>query len=136
MLPLWAAGCEGASVAEEAGGGAPLDYQWYLDKYGGALGAEGFHEALPAALRLMRQITGGSWPEAGWDYDDTCAWRRACCAAVDAFAEFGEGRVGGYAIGDFKVTNYMEKGTTGREVALEAALAELTGTGLTFSGVA
>ena len=63
------------------------------------------------------------------------AWRFACCAAVEAFAEFGEGRVGGYAVGDFKVTNYMEKGTTGREVALEAALAELAGTGLSFCGV-
>ena len=132
MAPLWAAGAD-ASV--EGDGGVPLDYQWYLDSYGGALGAEGFHEALPAALRLMRQVTGGAWPEAGWDFEDTCAWRRACCAAVDAFAEFGEGRVGGYAIGDFKVTNYMEKGTTGREVALEAALAELAGTGLSFCGV-
>lgn len=134
MDPLWAAGSEGVSAA--GGAGAPVDYQWYLDSYGGALGAEGFHEALPAALRLMRGITGGAWPEAGWDFEDTCAWRRACCAAADAFAEFGEGRVGGYAIGDFKVTNYMEKGTTGREVALEAALAELAGTGLSFCGVA
>ena len=133
MCPFWA-GNEDASVV--ADGGVPIDYQWYLDSYGGALGAEGFHEALPAALRLMRGITGGAWPEAGWDVDDTAAWRRACCAAVDAFAEFGEGRVGGYAIGDFKVTNYMEKGTTGREVALEAALAELAGSGMTFSGVA
>lgn len=134
MSPYWAAAIADAFI--ESDGGVPIDYQWYLDSYGGALGAEGFHEALPAALRLMRGITGGAWPEAGWDYDDTCTWRRACCAAVDAFAEFGEGRMGGYAIGDFKVTNYMEKGTTGREVALEAALAELAGTGLSFCGVA
>ena len=135
MSPFWA-GNQDASATEVVSGGVPVDYQWYLDSYGGALGAEGFHEALPAALRLMRGITGGAWPEAGWDCDDTAAWRRACCAAVEAFAEFGEGRVGGYAIGDFKVTNYMEKGTTGREVALEAALAELAGSGMTFSGVA
>ena len=54
----------------------------------------------------------------------------------NAFAEFGEGHVGGYAIGDFKVTNYMEKDTTGREVAMEAAFAELAGTSLSFCGVA
>ena len=42
--------------------------------------------------------------------------------------------MGGYAIGDFKVTNYMEKGTTGLEVARAAALSELRGTGLAFSG--
>lgn len=41
---------------------------------------------------------------------------------------------GGYAIGDFKVTNYMEKGTTGLEVARSAALSELAGTGLAFAG--
>ena len=29
---------------------------------------------------------------------------------ADAFAEFGEGRVGGVAVGNFKLTNYMEKG--------------------------
>ncbi len=68
------------------------------------------------------------------DEDDLAAWKFACCAACEAFAEFGEGRVGGYAVGDFKVTNYMEKGTTGREVALEAVLAELSGTGLSFCG--
>ncbi|MGI6535103.1 MAG: hypothetical protein ACOX12_01600 [Eggerthellaceae bacterium] len=56
------------------------------------------------------------------------------CAACEAFAEFGEGRVGGYSVGDFRVTNYMEKGTTGLEVARAAALSELSGTGLAFSG--
>jgi hypothetical protein len=56
------------------------------------------------------------------------------CVACDAFAEFGEGRVGGYSIGDFKVTNYMERCTTGLEVARDAALGELAGTGLAFSG--
>lgn len=114
----------------------PVSYRFYLDEYGGTLGAEAFAEALPAAVRLMRSVTGGAWPEADWDARDAAAWRRACCAACDAFAEFGEGRVGGVAVGDFKLTNYMEKGTTGREVALESVLAELSGTGLAFCGVA
>lgn len=136
------AGIDGvAGVAGGNAGGAspysgPVDYQWYLDSYGGSLGVEGFAEALPAALRLMRQIAGGEMPAESRDGEDVSAWRCACCAAVDAFAEFGEGRVGGVAVGDFKVTNYMEKGTTGREVALEAALAELAGTGMAFGGVA
>lgn len=77
-------------------------------------------------------ITGFREPDGDcWDTTDVAAWRRACCAAADAFAEFGEGRVGGYQIGDFKVTNYMERGSTGCEVAAEA---ELAGTGLAFSG--
>ena len=54
---------------------------------------------------------------------------------ADAFAEYGEGRVGGFSIGSFSVTNYRDDGTTGAEVAREAALAELAGTGLCWSGV-
>lgn len=117
------AGVAGAALAAEAAGAAPVDYGWYLDFYGGALSAEGFAEALPAALRLMRQVTGGAWPGEGWDAEETSAWRRACCAAVDAFAEFGEGRVGGVAVGDFKVTSCMEKGATGRGALLHGVLA-------------
>ena len=39
------------------------------------------------------------------------------CAAADAFAEYGEGRVGGFSVGSFSVTNYRDGGTTGSEVA-------------------
>lgn len=113
---------------------AAVAYGYYRDSYGGTLSAEGFAEALPAAARLMGELCGFRAVGDGWTDDDADACRRACCAACDAFAEFGEGRVGGYSVGDFKVTNYMEKGTTGREVALSAALAELAGTGLAFSG--
>lgn len=111
----------------------PVPYLFYRDDYGGALDAESYAEAMPAALRCVRTLCGGAEPTTSWDPKDAAAWRRAICAAAEAFAEFGEGRVGGYAIGDFKVTNYMEKGTTGREVASAAAY-ELAGTGLLFSG--
>ncbi len=70
-----------------------------------------------------------------WCDEAADAWRRAVCAAADAFAEFGEGRVGGFEIREFKVTNYQEQGTTGAEVARDTALAELAGTGLCFCGV-
>lgn len=43
--------------------------------------------------------------------------------------------MGGFSIGEFSVTNYRDDGTTGAEVAREAALAELAGTGLCWSGV-
>lgn len=114
----------------------PVSFSWYQDVYGGFAEAEAFSEALPAAVRLVRQITRFARVGAHWREADADAWRRAVCAAAEAVAEFGEGRVGGVEIGDFKVTNYMEKGTTGREVALEAAMAELSGAGLAFSGVA
>ena len=122
------------AAAGDVGPDGPA-FAFYRDAYGGALEAPAYAEALPAALRCVRGLCGGMGPEGlCGDGEALLAWGRACCAAADAFAEFGEGRVGGYAIGDFRVTNYMERGTTGLEVATEAALLELAGTGLAFSG--
>ncbi len=116
-------------------GPAPVSYGFYQDGYGGALAAEAFAEALPAALRSVGALTGVREPDPRWEESDADAWRRAVCAAADAFAEYGEGRVGGFSIGSFSVTNYRDEGTSGSEVARGAALAELAGTGLCFSGV-
>ena len=121
---------------ERCAGTRPVDYVFYLEEYGGAISAEAFSEVLPAAVRCVRQITGGCMPGPSWCEAELTCWRRAVCAAADAFSEYGEGRVGGFSIGEFSVTNYRDDGTTGREVAVEAALAELTGTGLAFCGVA
>ena len=116
-------------------GPAPVSYEFYQDGYGGALAANAFAEALPAAVRCVGALTGARDVCEEWDGDRAEAWRRAVCAAVDAFAEYGEGRVGGFSIGSFSVTNYRDEGTTGAEVAREAALAELSRTGLAFVGV-
>lgn len=125
---------EGATGAAGCGP-APVSYDFYLDGYGGALAAKAFAEALPAAVRCVGALTGARDVDERWEESDADAWRRAVCAAADAFAEYGEGRVGGFSIGSFSVTNYRDEGTTGSEVAREAALAELAGTGLCFSGV-
>lgn len=116
-------------------GPEPVSYGFYQDGYGGALAAEAFAEALPAAVRCVGGLTGRREPDPSWEEGDADAWRRAVCAAADAFAEYGEGRVGGFSIGSFSVTNYRDEGTTGAEVAREAALAELSRTGLAFVGV-
>lgn len=116
-------------------GPVPVSYDFYQDGYGGALAAEAFAEALPAAVRCVGALTGARDVREEWDEDEVCAWRRAVSAAADAFAEYGEGRVGGFSIGSFSVTNYRDEGTTGSDVAREAALAELAGTGLCWSGV-
>ena len=105
---------------------SPVDMWFYREAYGGELDAEAFAAAAPAAARLMRKLTRYGEPSADWPADDAACWNMAFCAAADAFAE----------VGGFKVTNYMEKGTTGLEVATEAALAELAGTGLAFCGAA
>lgn len=116
-------------------GPAPVSFGFYQDGYGGALSAEALAEALPAAVRCVGALTGARDVRDEWDDDQAEAWRRAVCAAADAYAEYGEGRVGGFSVGSFSVTNYRDEGTTGSEVAREAALAELAGTGLCFTGV-
>ena len=55
--------------------------------------------------------------------------------AVDAFAEFSEGQVSGFALGDFKVMHYEGEGTTGEEIATPGALKELVGASFAFCGV-
>ena len=86
------------AAAGDVGPDGPA-FAFYRDAYGGALEAPAYAEALPAALRCVRGLCGGMGPEGlCGDGEALLAWGRACCAAADAFAEFGEGRVGGYAI--------------------------------------
>lgn len=110
---------------------ASVTYQFYKDVYGGGLSESAFGLALPAASRHVRWLVGGVEPSE----KELEAYRRAVCAAVDAFAEFGEGQVGGFSLGDFKVTHYEDEGTTGEEIATADALKELVGTSLAFCGV-
>ncbi len=108
-----------------------LTYEWYSQTYGGGLSESAFGLSLPAATRHVRWLVGGSEPSD----EELESYQRAVCAAVDAFAEFGEGQVGGFSLGDFKVTHYEDEGTTGEEIATDAALKELVGTSLAFCGV-
>lgn len=114
-----------------------VTYGYYRDEYGGELTAEAFAAALPAALRHVAWLTGGAEPDADTQADALTAYERAVCAAADCFAEYGEGQVGGFSIGGYKVSQYVsDKVPTGAEQATQAALKELAGTGLTFCGVA
>lgn len=110
---------------------AGVAYEFYSEVYGGGLSESAFGDSLPAVIRYVRWLCGGREPSRC----EQMAWKRAACAAVDAFAEFGEGQVGGFALGDFKVTHYEDEGTTGEEIAMQAALKELVGTSLAFCGV-
>ena len=108
-----------------------VTYEWYSQTYGGGLSESAFELSLPAATRHVRWLVGGSEPSD----EELESYQRAVCAAVDAFAEFGEGQVGGFSLGDFKVTHYEDEGTTGEEIATDAAIKELVGTTLVFCGV-
>ena len=107
-----------------------VTYAWYRDSYGGGLSEAAFGESLPIAdahVRWLCAVKGAS---------TTCnVFKRAVCAACDAFAEYGAGEVGGYSIGQFSVRNYENKGTTGEEIATQAALRELGLSGMAFTGV-
>lgn len=108
-----------------------VDYAFYRDSYGGELDAMSLPAALLAAERHVRWLCGCRVPA---DEVEALAYKRAVCAAADACAEWGEGQVDGFAIGSFKVTHYDNRGTTGAEMATEAACKELAGTGLLFGG--
>ena len=84
-----------------------VTYEWYSQTYGGGLSESAFELSLPAATRHVRWLVGGSEPSD----EELESYQRAVCAAVDAFAEFGEGQVGGFSLGDFKVTHYEDEGT-------------------------
>ena len=85
-----------------------VTYEFYQDTYGG-----GLSEADETSERFMRAV----------------------CAALEAFAEYGAGEVGGYTIGEFSVKNYASQQTTGEELATAAALRELGLSGMAFTGV-
>ncbi|WP_261429089.1 hypothetical protein [Xiamenia xianingshaonis] len=107
-----------------------MTYGFYRDSFGGSLSEAAFGESLPLAEAHVR------WLCALRGADDACeAFRRAVCAAADAFAEYGAGEVGGFQIGEFSVKNYASQQTTGEELATEAALRELGLSGMAFTGV-
>lgn len=124
---------EAGSPADGGALGEAGGYAFYRDGYGGSLCEEAFIEASVPAARLVRWLCADALPRGE---AEELAFRRAVCAAADAYAEWGEGQVGGVAIGSFKLTHYDNRGTTGDELAASAALRELSGTGLAFCGAA
>ena len=68
--------------------------------------------------------------------DVVICWKRAICAAAEAFYEWDEDRKGAISLGDYKVSRYLEdRETTSREEASAAATRELFGTGCLFGGL-
>lgn len=109
-----------------------VTYEFYTEKFGGELSEEVFAANLPLAEAHAVWVC---WPHEPHTCDERRAWMRAVCRCVEVFAEYGTGSVGGFAIGEYKVTNYENKGTTGTELATEAVARELAGTKLLFCGV-
>ena len=129
------AGFAGASEPEGRVGVPAPPYKFYLDSYGGSLGASEYAAQLPAAVRHVRWVAGD--PDLARASSDVVeCFCRAVCAAVDAFAEWSEDRRGSVSLGDYKVSRYLEdRDTTASEEATAAACRELYGTGTLFCGV-
>ena len=107
-----------------------VTYEFYRDSYGGSLSEAAFGGSLPMADAHVRWLCEAKGAKT------TCnLFKRAVCAALDAFAEYGAGEVGGYSIGEFSVKNYASQQTTGEELATQAALRELGLSGMAFTGV-
>jgi len=109
-----------------------VDYAYYRETYGGKLTRTAFEGSLPAAEQQVSWLCDHRSP----DCCERTAYKRAICAAVDVLAEYGHGQVGGFAIGDFRMTQFEGRGTaTGDALANEAIMRELSGTTLIFAGV-
>ena len=107
-----------------------VTYEFYTDTYGGGLSEAAFAASLPVAeahVRWLCELRGAD--------EESGRYMRAVCAALEAFAEYGTGEVGGYMIGEFSVKNYASQQTTGEELATAAALREPGLSGMAFTGV-
>ena len=105
-----------------------ITYAYYEQTYGGSLPQAAFDACVNVAEAHVR------WLCAAGDYcPNSNAFKRAVCAATEAFAEFGSGEVGGYSIGQFSVKNY--ENADNERVATRAAIKELVGTPHIFCGV-
>ena len=108
-----------------------VTYEYYSEVYGGGLSEAAFSDNVGVAEAHVRWLCANRRVRT-----DSRAYKRAVCAAVDAFAEFGAGQIGGLAIGDFKASRYADdSGVTGEDMATQAALRELAHTGYAFAGV-
>ncbi len=88
---------------------AAVDYAFYSGTYLGGLAEAAFGANEPMAEAHVRWLCAARGADEG-----SIEFRRAVCAATDAFAEYGAGEVGGFSIGEFSVKNYENKGTDRR----------------------
>ena len=108
-----------------------VDYAYYSQVYGGGLSEAAFGDSIALAEAHVRWLCSGNHVHACCS-----AYKRAVCAACDAFAEFGCGETNGFKLGDFEVRRYAsDDAASGEEMATQAALRELAGTGMAFAGV-
>lgn len=107
------------------------DYTFYTGTYHGTLGEDAFNAQLPGASAYVSWLVGFNEP----DQDTEPAYKRAVCAVVDSFAEYGKDTPVGFTIGSFRIEGSVDTGACER-TSRSAAEYELAGTGLLFQGIA
>lgn len=104
------------------------DYAFYKHEWGGSLPEDVFDELSSKASTRVDFLIG-------FNPVDTpakqTAYKRAVCAALEAFAAYGDG--GGFSIGKY---SRQEGVKSGRQIADEDARAQLLRSGLLWGGVA
>lgn len=107
------------------------DYAFYQNVFGGTLSEAAFYDCLPKALNHVRWLTGYRDP---YGSCEVRRYKRAMCAAVEAFASYGDGAIG-FTLGNFKSAVRDGVSFSAEDKATEAALRELGDTGMGFCGV-
>lgn len=107
------------------------DFSFYRDVYGGSLSDAAFLDVLPKAHKHVCWLIGYTYPSGACEIKQ---FKRAVCAAVDVFADFGDGAIG-FTLGSFKTAVREGVAFSAESKATEAALKELGMSGLTFCGV-
>jgi len=108
------------------------DFAFYHDTYGGELSSAEFAACLVGATRHVAWLTNCRQPRLT---EKKNAYKRAICACVDVFAEYGEGDAGGFTLGELKMDDSRSRAVSAEDMATKAASKELVRTGLLFSGV-
>lgn len=107
------------------------DHSFYKDVYGGTLSEAAFYDFLPKATRHVNWLLGYERPSGACEI---MRYRRAVCASVEAFSDYGDGAIG-FTLGNFKTAVRDGVSFSAEDKATDAALKELGGTGMAFCGV-
>lgn len=110
------------------------DFHYYAGEYGGTLPESIYEDGIAEAESFVKHLVG-------WNPVDTDerreAYKRACCAAVETFAVYGDGALGGFHIGNFSTTQTATTGSmSARDVAAQKVRGELLASGLLWTGIA
>lgn len=107
------------------------DYEFYSDVFGGTLSEAAFYDCLPKSLKHVQWLTNYREPFGACEIRK---YKRAICAAVEAFSDYGDGAIG-FTLGNFKTNVRDGVSFSAEDRATEAALRELGQSNLGFCGV-